>query len=162
MVEMEELEPGMGTGVSSFANSAAAGELRRALVVAYGVETGADLFAEVLEHAVREWDRVESMENISGYLWTVARGKSRRYGRWARTVAFPADRLDRVSTDPDHELFLSLGGLRPEERTAVVLIHSFGATYQEVADLLGVPLSTVTNLVHRGLAKLRHELKEIP
>ena len=67
--------------------------------------------------------------------------------------------LDRTDlTDPD--LFLSLGSLSDAERVAVVMVHAHRATYQEVADLLDVPITTVNNLVHRGLNRLRAALEE--
>ena len=59
----------------------------------------------------------------------------------------------------DIRLPRALAGLRPDERVAVVLVHGYAWTYQEVADLLGVPTSTVRNHVHRGLTRLRSSLE---
>jgi len=45
-----------------------------------------------------------------------------------------------------------------EQRTAIVLVHSFQWTYAEVAELLGLPVHTIRNRIHRGLAQLRTDL----
>lgn len=135
--------------------------LRRALVARYGHETGLDLHADALERAWRDWARIGGMANPAGYLWRTARSGQRRYRRWGRTSPFPGDDVLAAPDVVERDLFLSLGALREEERVAVVLVHAHGATYQDVADLLGVPITTVTNLVHRGLAKLRSDLEDL-
>lgn len=134
--------------------------LQQALVAAYGPDDGADLYADAMLRAWADWDHVGSMANPAGYLWRVARSNHRRYRRWYRRPKFPSRPvLDRTDlTDPD--LFLSLGSLSDAERVAVVMVHAHRATYQEVADLLDVPVTTVNNLVHRGLNRLRAALEE--
>ncbi|CAN5401089.1 hypothetical protein BH10ACT1_BH10ACT1_36880 [soil metagenome] len=136
--------------------------LRRALIARYGLDVGLDLHAEALERAWRDWERVGAMANPTGYLWRTAVSGHRRYRRWSRRPEFPGS---GALADPglaERDLFLSLGILNDRERVAVVMVHAHQATYQEVAELLGVPTTTVTNLVHRGLAKLRNDLQEAP
>ena len=41
---------------------------------------------------------------------------------------------------------------------AVLLVHAHGHTYEEAAAVLGVPVTTVRNHLHRGLARLRATL----
>lgn len=132
--------------------------LRRALVARHGPDVGLDLHADLLERAWRDWARIGVMANPAGYLWQTARSGHRRYRRWNRVAEFPGESLLSAPDVAERDVFLSLGGLRDQERVAVVLVHAHRATYQEVADLLGVPVTTVTNLVHRGLTKLRHDL----
>ena len=52
------------------------------------------------------------------------------------------------------DLAAALVRLRPDVRVAVVLVHSYGWSYDEVGHLLDVPISTVRNHVHRGLRRL--------
>ena len=51
--------------------------------------------------------------------------------------------------------------LPEEQRTAIVLKEYHGLTFQEIADLIGCPLSTVKTRVYQGLAVLRRELEPL-
>ena len=48
--------------------------------------------------------------------------------------------------------------LPDEQRTAIVLKEDHGLTFQEIAELLGCPLSTVKTRLYQGLTVLRREL----
>jgi RNA polymerase sigma-70 factor (ECF subfamily) len=48
--------------------------------------------------------------------------------------------------------------LPEEQRTAIVLKEFHGLTFQEIADLVGCPLSTVKTRLYQGLSVLRREL----
>ena len=48
--------------------------------------------------------------------------------------------------------------LSEEQRTAIILKEYHGMTFQEIADLLGCPLSTVKTRVYQGLLLLRRDL----
>jgi len=48
--------------------------------------------------------------------------------------------------------------LSEEQRTAIVLKEYHGLTFQEIADLVGCPLSTVKTRLYQGLTVLRREL----
>ena len=83
--------------------------------------------------------------------------------RWARRRhRFPdaepsaptRDRADLL------DLFASLGRLKPLQRSAVVLVKSFGYSHSDVAELLSVDVSAVNNLVHRGLLRLRSLMED--
>jgi RNA polymerase sigma-70 factor, ECF subfamily len=50
--------------------------------------------------------------------------------------------------------------LPEEQRTAIVLKEYHGLTFQEIADLVGCPLSTVKTRLYQGLSVLRRELAE--
>jgi RNA polymerase sigma-70 factor (ECF subfamily) len=51
--------------------------------------------------------------------------------------------------------------LSEEQRTAIVLKEYQGLTFQEIADLLGCPLSTVKTRLYQGLTVLRRELARV-
>ena len=53
----------------------------------------------------------------------------------------------------------ALSRLSEMQRTAVLLIHGFGWTYEEVADRLGLARSSVQKHAERGIKKLRAALE---
>ena len=66
---------------------------------------------------------------------------------------------DRVARNDLSRLVERAMTLLPEEqRTAIVLKEYHGLTFQEIADMIGCPLSTVKTRVYQGLAVLRREL----
>lgn len=135
--------------------------LRRALVARYGPEVGAEATADAIAYAWQHWNRVSHMDNAMGYLYRVGQTTARRHRRWGRAVVLPPERRQpevadqQESSGSESALPSALARLRPDERVSVVLVHGYAWTYQEVADLLGVPVSTVRNHVHRGLTRLR-------
>jgi DNA-directed RNA polymerase specialized sigma24 family protein len=127
-----------------------------ALVAKWGIEVGSDICSEVEEYAWANHERVLRMENPLGYLYRVAQSRSRPYTRWLRRSTFPSRFPDLAHHDPVlHDLLQHLAGLKPDQRVSVLLVHAFGWTYTEVAELLGVTRSVVNHHVHRGLAQLR-------
>jgi DNA-directed RNA polymerase specialized sigma24 family protein len=134
--------------------------LRRALVAHYGVDVGAELHADALARAWADWDRVGAMDNAAGYLYRYATSRSRHYRRWARAPRFPGPAAVSGADAGLVELLLCLGRLSPPQRVAVLLVHAYGASYAEVAEVLGVPVTTVTNHVTRGVARLRKDLHD--
>ena len=54
----------------------------------------------------------------------------------------------------------AMAHLPAEQRTAIILKEYHGLTFQEIADLLNCPLSTVKTRVYQGLGLLRRHLAE--
>ena len=50
----------------------------------------------------------------------------------------------------------AIGRLRPEYQSCILLRHVEGRPYEEIADMLGLPLGTVKTYIHRA----RHELRK--
>ena len=50
----------------------------------------------------------------------------------------------------------AIGRLRPEYRSCILLRHVEGRAYEEIAEILDLPLGTVKTYIHRA----RHELRE--
>ena len=50
--------------------------------------------------------------------------------------------------------------LPEEQRTAIILKEYHGLTFQEIADLLECPLSTVKTRLYQGLTVLRKQLSD--
>jgi len=55
----------------------------------------------------------------------------------------------------------AMARLSEDQRTAIVLKEYHGLTFQEIADVVGCPLSTVKTRLYQGLSVLRRELTTI-
>ncbi len=129
-------------------------QLHRALVAKLGWETGREATAEALAFAWEHWAKVTKMHNPAGYLYRV--GTSRVRQRRSRTLFV---RQDERSQWVEPSLGPSLAALSERQRIAVILVHGYGWTAQEVAEMTGIKRSTVQSHVERGLAHLRERLK---
>ena len=129
--------------------------LRRALVALWGPESGRDATAEALAYAWTHWEKVRGLENPAGYLYTVGR-------RSVRPEKVP--QVFEVVPEPDEpwvepHLETGLKTLTEHQRVSLVLHHSFGWTYREVAETLDITVSSVRNHIDRGMQKLRSVLE---
>ena len=59
---------------------------------------------------------------------------------------------------PDPDLALALEALPDTLRLPLVLCYSEGMSYEEAAEVLRVPLTTLRGRLHRGKGELRKEL----
>jgi RNA polymerase sigma-70 factor (ECF subfamily) len=135
--------------------------VRRALVAAYGVEIGTEAAADALSVVWERWDEVRTMENPGGFVFRVGQSRARPHLRWARRGgSFPvADQSVLPHDEAMLDVLDALRALRTEQRIAVLMVKSYGFSYRDVGDLLGVTEAAVTNHVHRGLARLRSILE---
>lgn len=130
-------------------------KLSYAFAAAYGPEVGADVSSEALAWAWEHWDRVQRMDNPSGYLYRVGQSKARWYHR--PRVLFPQVAPPEVS-GLEPELPDALDQLTRQQRITVLLIHGLGYSEREVAELLGLSRWSVRTHANRGLARLRSAL----
>lgn len=134
--------------------------LRRALVARNGIADGCEAAAEAIAWAWEHRDEVAAMSNPLGYLYRVGQSSLERDHRLRRLrVDFFPEPIAYDDPDFDEELFDGLLQLTPDQRTAVVMVHMYSFSYREVADLMDVSESAVTNYVHRGLKRLRQLLE---
>jgi RNA polymerase sigma factor (sigma-70 family) len=132
------------------------GRLLPVLWSKWGVEVGGDICCEVEEYAWDHHQRLLGMANPIGYLYRVSQSKARRYSRWTKQTTFPSRFPDVVHEDPQlQDMLQMLSALSPDQRTCVLLVHGFGWTYDDVAELLDIKRSAVNNHVHRGMSRLR-------
>jgi DNA-directed RNA polymerase specialized sigma24 family protein len=132
--------------------------IRHAMVAAYGAEIGREAAADALEYAWTHWDRVRAMDHPVAYLYRVGRSASRKYRR-RPAYGEPGTSAREPWVEPD--LRRILNRLTERQRTAVVLRHGFGYTFEEIAQVMGISVSSVQKHVDRSLAKLRRGLEAI-
>ena len=134
--------------------------LRQVLIARYGADVGGEAFADSVAWAWDHHQDLDGMANPVGYLFRVGQSSARRHRRWTHRVVLVD--VERAASDDDADLDLvaALAKLNDAQRVAVVLVHSHGWSYAEVAQVSGVSVDAVRNHVHRGLKRLRHLLKE--
>jgi RNA polymerase sigma-70 factor, ECF subfamily len=55
----------------------------------------------------------------------------------------------------------AIGALRPEYRSCILLRHVEGRPYEEIAEILNLPLGTVKTYIHRARNELRDALAHL-
>ena len=137
---------------------------RRSLGPDVAEDIAQDVFTRLLH-----LERLVEMTISVSYLIKIADNLiKRRYNRMQRFQRFleANDGRDYSAPGSDHadqlepldlsdDLLQRLGTLSPSERDAVELVVCHGLSYQEAAQCMGVPVSTVNNWKYRGLKKLQ-------
>jgi RNA polymerase sigma-70 factor (ECF subfamily) len=59
------------------------------------------------------------------------------------------------------EIERAIGTLRAEYRIAILLCHVEGRAYEEIAEIMAVPLGTVKTYIHRGRNELKKQLAHL-
>lgn len=130
--------------------------LRRALVAAYGSDVGEEAFADARAWAWEHLDRLEAMGNPSGYLWRVGQSSVRRTRRLERTSSRSVGSVDdteRPAFEP--ALRRALATLSPRQRAAALLIHGYGYSLTEAAEVMGCRVRTLRNHLDRAMRRLQ-------
>jgi len=55
----------------------------------------------------------------------------------------------------------AIGRLREKHRTCIILRHLEGRSYEDIAEILDLPLGTVKSLIHRARRELREMLRSL-
>jgi RNA polymerase sigma-70 factor (ECF subfamily) len=140
-------------------------------------EEARDICQETFLRAFRGLPRFKGQAKFSSWLYRIALNLCRdwiRRERRAPVIQPPEDTdvLDlAVAAEPSESIETlvarrdlarhveeAMARLPEEQRTAIVLKEYHGLTFQEIADLLGCPLSTVKTRLYQGLTVLRREL----
>jgi RNA polymerase sigma-70 factor (ECF subfamily) len=140
-----------------------------------------DLVQETYLRALRSWRRFIPESNLAAWLATILRNayldavrrESRRpreeplddeasdyelYNRIAGGARGPQEQvLDRLA---GAEIGAAVDALPEQYREAIALVDIGEFTYQEAADIAGVPIGTIMSRLHRGRRLLKRELAE--
>ncbi|MGH9171147.1 MAG: RNA polymerase sigma factor [Acidimicrobiales bacterium] len=129
--------------------------LRRVLGARLGRDLGREATAEALAWAWEHRERLASLQNAPGYLYTLGIRWARR-SRVTRVFA-PAPVIDPNSFEP--RLEDALGQLTLRQRVSVLMVYGFGWSVAETARSLNLSESSVRTHASRGLDKLRVVMK---
>lgn len=124
-----------------------------------------DAFQEAFLNFLKSAESDRKMTNVNAFLLRIARNVCLNENRRRRQAALSIDDFvlggedDRVEKDELTDLVArSLDALKDEQKEALVLRIYNGMSYQEIADFLGEPISTVRNRIARGKKKIREIL----
>jgi len=157
---------------------------RFALRLAGAADVAEDLVQETFLRAWRSFGQYSPGTRAKSWLFTICRNvflrQVERGQRHSEIVEREAPRADAGAgdlanplwsetreTDPegrffheivDDQVLAAIDGLPEEYRTAVVLSDLEGLNYQEIADLMEVPVGTVKSRLFRGRRRLQKEL----
>lgn len=139
-------------------------------------EEAEDLAQEAIVRAYEAWDRFDGSNFKAWILRIVTNLYINRYRQKQRTPQLGSledenalEPTAQESEEPDRLLFDELVGAEVEEalgkvpedfRLAVILSDIEGLSYQEIADVTGVPIGTVRSRLARGRAILRKQLTD--
>ncbi len=128
--------------------------LKAALMSYHGSGTGPEATNDALLYGWRHWSRVRRMSNPAGYLYRVGQRSARR--RRKRPLPDPVSTPRTPWVEPG--LLSALEALTVRQRQVVVLVEAYEWTQREVADLLGIKVSSVQTHLGRAIAYLSAEL----
>jgi RNA polymerase sigma-70 factor (ECF subfamily) len=140
-------------------------------------EDARDVCQETFLRAFRALPAFRGQAKFSSWLYRIALNLCRDWMRRERRVPVVqapegVDLMDlAVETEPSESIEdlvarkdlaamveKVMARLPEEQRTAIVLKEYHGLTFQEIADVVGCPLSTVKTRLYQGLTVLRREL----
>src|SRR4051812_46806460 len=140
-------------------------------------EDARDLTQETFLRAYRGLSTFKSEARFSSWLYQIALNlcRDRLRQKKGRTLVglddldpTTAARIDRIAPtaheqvearDLSQLVSAALAELPEEQREVIVLKEYQGLTFQEIADLMRVPVSTVKTRLYRGLVQMREHLE---
>jgi RNA polymerase sigma-70 factor (ECF subfamily) len=141
-------------------------------------EDARDICQETFLKAYRGLPKFRGQAKFSSWLYRIALNVCRDWARRERrtpvvqapentdllelsTAAEPSESIEDLVARRDMTRAVErvMARLPEEQRTAIVLKEYHGLTFQEIADLLDCPLSTVKTRLYQGLVVLRRELE---
>jgi RNA polymerase sigma-70 factor, ECF subfamily len=140
-------------------------------------EEARDICQETFLRAFRALPNFRGQAKFSSWLYRIALNLCRDWMRKERrapvvqppenvdlfdlaAAAEPSESIEDLVARKDMTRLVekAMAKLPEEQRTAILLKEYHGLTFQEIADLVGCPLSTVKTRLYQGLTVLRREL----
>lgn len=139
-------------------------------------EDAQDLTQDTFLRAYRFFDKFQEGTSMKAWLFKILKNvfinkyrKALKTPEMVELAGVESLGVALATNDPEKEFFGVLLGdevsramdALPEEfRAAVTLTDLEGLSYQEISDILGVPIGTVMSRIHRGRRLLREALAE--
>lgn len=141
------------------------GLLRMCLMYLKDYASAEDAVQETFLRAYRKFDTFEGRCSVKTWLTIIAINVCRNMLRapWSRRTVGEEALLSLKAADPempDPTVARAVMKLPRDQRTAVVLYYVQGLKIREIAQVMGVPVPTVSSRLSRAKQKLHAELKE--
>jgi RNA polymerase sigma-70 factor (ECF subfamily) len=132
-----------------------------------------DLLQDLFVKLAQRPELLRSVRDERSFLLRLAHNAAidlirRRTARAHRNDTFSAEALSPFAStaDPDEQAFrtalaAALGELPPDQRTVVHLKLWGGLTFEEIAEMLEIPLNTAASRYRYGLDKMRARLRPL-
>ena len=128
-------------------------------------EAADDLVQDTLERAISRWGQRRRDGDLRAWLFTIQRNLllNQMRQRRSRGVQVGQEALDLVQT-PDgspeshaaaHDILAGLEALPEEQRSVLLLVGVEDLSYEQAAEVLGVPVGTVMSRLSRARGRLR-------
>jgi RNA polymerase sigma-70 factor (ECF subfamily) len=137
---------------------------RAAAAVVRSRSVADDVTQDAFQHAFRALPRFDTQRRFGAWLHRIVINRALDVVRSERRLVALEQRengtLDSLEGQlRDRELFAALWRLDPERRAIVALRYWLDYSPAEIAELLEVPVGTVSSRLSRALAELRNELE---
>lgn len=137
--------------------------LFRFVVARVGRADAEDVFQETVLAALRAWPDLDHVNNLVGWLFTIARRKTidtyRARGRRPEPVEKVPENPDGPVPLPDPELWESVRDLPPKQSEAIYHRFVGDFAYSQIGEVMGISEEAVRQNVYQGLKKLRTRWK---
>ncbi len=124
-----------------------------------------DVLQETFIRVIKSAQNGEQIINLQAFIFRIARNLCLNVKRQRKSSLIQSDEFEYPHSDNQFEnqdlkevLGLSLDILPDDQREAVVLQLYNGYSYQEIGDMMNVPVTTVRNWVVRAKVSLRKTL----
>ncbi len=138
---------------------------RYAWALLRGDQAADDLVQDCLERAIGRWHSRRPDGNLRAWLFTIMHNQfvSARRRDKRRGVETPIDGLasepaamaEQESMLAVRDVLEAMAALPDEQRAILLLVGVEAFSYQEAADVLGIPIGTVMSRLSRGRERLR-------
>jgi len=147
---------------------------RYAIALTGSVHDGDDLVQDTVERALKSLHQWQAGTSLSSWMFRIAKNRfidTRRAARVSSTVTMEELPEEHEAAQSDgaraveasltlRDVCRALQSLQVEQREAVALVLIDGVSYREAADILGIPIGTLTSRIARAREALAGFLAE--
>jgi RNA polymerase sigma-70 factor (ECF subfamily) len=122
-----------------------------------------DIIQDTMVKAWTNFHHFKQGTNLRAWLFTILRNTYYSDRRRARLGAYDETQVsqDTLVVKPDHDGYLqmkefvkALEKLPTDQREALILVGASGFSYEEAAEMCGVPIGTIKSRINRARARL--------